>query len=244
MPITLLDDGAERRHIFFDAAAHPDVRESLAYLLPLPELGLGVIFYTWVHALGEDGRSRAGSAGIVYGPGVAETVFEVHDHIGVPDSLGFDDWHVGPGHLTLSDDMMSSTVAFTGERVAFDYVWEGINPAFGFADNRNGCPQWLAWDRAEQGGRVVGSLTVDGVTHAVDGFATATTRGAFVTGAGPPTGNGGTCWHPVALPSTRWSCSTSAGRRCTATSRRTASSAPWSDSRASWPSTSGSCTSA
>jgi hypothetical protein len=171
MPITLLDDGAERRHIFFDADAHPDLRESLAYLLPLPELGLGVIFYTWVHALGEDGRSRAGSAGIVYGPGVAETLFEVHDHIGVPDSLSFDDWHVGPGHMTLSDDMMSSTVSFQGERVAFDYVWAGINPAFGFADNRNGCPQWLAWDRAEQGGHVVGSLTIDGVTHAVDGFA-------------------------------------------------------------------------
>jgi hypothetical protein len=31
MPINLLADGAERRHILFDAEAHPDVRESLAY---------------------------------------------------------------------------------------------------------------------------------------------------------------------------------------------------------------------
>lgn len=171
MPVQLLPDGAERRHIFFDSEAHPDVRESLAYLVPLPELGLGVIFYTWVHALGSDGLARAGSAGIVFGPAVGDTVFEVHDHIGVPDSMTFDDWQVGPGKLTLSDDMMSSTIAFQGERVSFEYEWSGVNPSFGFAVNRNGCPPWLAWDRTEQGGRVTGVLTVDGTTHRLDGFA-------------------------------------------------------------------------
>ncbi len=172
MPVTLLPDGAERRHIFFDAAAHPDVRESLAYLVPLPELGLGIIYYTWVHALGPDGKSRAGSAGIVFGEGTGgETVFEVHDHIGVPDSASFDDWQVGPSRLTLSDDMMKSSISFRGERVSFDYDWTGINPSFGFGVNRNGCPQWLAWDRTEQGGHVRGTLTLDGTTHELDGHA-------------------------------------------------------------------------
>lgn len=172
MPVIPLADGAERRHIFHDANAHPDVRESLAYLVPLPSLGLGVIFYTWVHALGDGTQGRAGSAGIVFGPGAgAEPVFEVHDHIMVPDSLGFDDWRVGPARVTLSDDMMHSTVAFQGDRVSFDYAWTGVNAAFGFAANRNGCPQWLAWDRVEQGGRVEGQLTLDGVTHRLDGHA-------------------------------------------------------------------------
>jgi hypothetical protein len=171
MGINLLDDGAERRHIFFDADAHPDVRESLAYLLPLPHLGLGVIFYTWVHALGENGQGRAGVAAIVFGPSVNDTVFEVHDHIGIPDSLSFDDWQVGPGRLTLSDDMMKSSIEFRGARVTIDYEWTGLNPSFGFAANRNGCPDWLAWDRTEQGGHVTGTLTLDGTTHEIDGLA-------------------------------------------------------------------------
>lgn len=170
MPIHELPDGAERRHIHHDADAHPDVRESLAYLVPLPELGLGVIFYTWVHALGTDGLARAGSAGIAFGPALEKPVFEVHDHIGVPDSLQFDDWHVGPGRMTLSDDMMDSTVAFTGTDISFDYTWRGVNPSFGFGANRNGCPQWLAWDRTEQGGQVEGSLSVGGNTFPLDGL--------------------------------------------------------------------------
>lgn len=171
MPINLLEPGAEQRHIFFDAEAHPDIRESLAYLLPLPHLGLGVIFYTWVHALGDDGQGRAGSAGIAFGPAVESTVFEVHDHIGVPDSMTFEDWSVGPAHMHLSDDMMRSTISFQGEELAFDYEWVGINPSFGFGINRNGCPQWLAWDRTEQGGRVKGTLRVGDTVHEVDGYA-------------------------------------------------------------------------
>ncbi|MEV0110065.1 hypothetical protein AB0H42_27525 [Nocardia sp. NPDC050799] len=165
-----LERGAERRHIFYDPESHPDVRESLAYLLPLPELGLGVIFYTWVHALGPDGLARAGAAGIVYGPGVAETVFEVTDGIGVPDSLSFDDWRVGPATMTLTDDMMDSRITFAGERVRLDLDWAGSNPAFGYRANRNGCPEWLAADRTEQGARVTGTLHIDGTDHRVDGF--------------------------------------------------------------------------
>ncbi|HEY5855671.1 MAG TPA: hypothetical protein VIW24_16895 [Aldersonia sp.] len=171
MGINLLDNGAERRHIFHDPDAHPDVRESLAYLVPIPSARLGVIFYTWVHANGPDERARAGSALIVFGPGVGDPIFDVHDNIAVPDSMGFDDWQVGPGRLTLSDDMMKSTIAFHSDRLSIDYDWTGINPSFGFATNRNGCPQWLAWDRTEQGGHVVGTLTIDGVDHKLDGYA-------------------------------------------------------------------------
>lgn len=170
MGVNLLDNGAERRHIFYDGEAHPDVRESLAYLMPLPAERLGVIFYTWVHANGPNGRGRGGAALIVYGDGLDEPIFSVEDDIGIDDSMGFEDWRVGPSRLTLSDDMMHSTVSFQGERVSIDYEWTGVNPSFGFGNNRNGCPQWLAWDRTEQGGHIVGTLTIDGVEHALDGF--------------------------------------------------------------------------
>ena len=60
MPIVYAPEGFEDRHVLFDAGAHPDYRESLAYLLPLPHLGLGIIYYTWVHA--EARAARGGPA--------------------------------------------------------------------------------------------------------------------------------------------------------------------------------------
>lgn len=94
----------------------------------------------------------------------------MHDHIGVPDAMAFDDWTVGPGTMRLSDDMMTASISFQGSDIAFDYQWAGVNPSFGFAANRNGCPQWLAWDRTEQGGRVTGTVTIGDQVHEVDTF--------------------------------------------------------------------------
>jgi hypothetical protein len=109
MPIEELHPRYENRHVFFDGSAHEDYRESLAFLMPLPEEGLGVIGYTWVHAQGQDGQGRAGSMAVVYGPGVPEPVFDVADGILVPDDMGFDKWQVGPMRLTMPEGMRGST---------------------------------------------------------------------------------------------------------------------------------------
>lgn len=171
MGIELLAQGAERRHIFFDAQAHPDVRESLAFLIPLPSAELGAIFYTWVHANGPNDQGRAGAALIVFGDGVGEPVFEVYDDVAVPDSMAFDDWRVGPARMSLSDDMSTARISFTGENVAVEFDWTGVNPSFGYGVNDQPSPPWLAWDRTEQGGRVTGSLSVRGVEHRLDTLA-------------------------------------------------------------------------
>lgn len=169
MAFTEVDSTYEDRHILFGADAPDNVRESLAYLLPLPEHGLGVIVYTWVHAAGADGKGRAGAMAVVYGPGVPTTVTEAADGIGVPDELGFDNWEVGPIHLRMQGTT-ASQVTFAGERIAIDYRFEGINPSFAFLPHPGGCPSWLADDRTEQGGRVVGTLTVDGREYSYDTF--------------------------------------------------------------------------
>ena len=170
MPFIPLEHGGEDRHIFFSETADELVRESLAYLLPLPELGLGVIVYTWVHAAGKDGQGRAGSMAVVYGPGVEQTVSEAADGILVPDSMGFEDWRVGPITLRAARDAMSTHLAFAGERISLEYDFTGINPPFAFVRHPGGCPSWLADDRSEQGGRVVGTLVLDGVRHEFDTF--------------------------------------------------------------------------
>jgi hypothetical protein len=170
MPFIPLEAGGEDRHIMYSATADENIRESLAYLLPLPELGLGIIVYTWVHAAGRDGMGRAGSMAVVYGPGVEKTVSEAADGILVPDSLGFDDWQVGSISLAASSDGMTTHLRFAGERIVLEYDFLGINPAFAFVRHPGGCPAWLADDRCEQGGRVIGSLTLDGVRHEYDTF--------------------------------------------------------------------------
>lgn len=168
MPINLLESGFEKRHIFFDADAHPDVRESIAYLIPLPQHGLGVIFYTYVHAVGEDGKARAGSTVIAYGPALPEPVFEVSEDIFVDDSMTFEDWRVGPGAVSMDDAMTKATISFAGKEISLDASWQALNPSFGFGPNRNGCPQWLAWDRTEQGGHYTGTLTIGDTTIDLD----------------------------------------------------------------------------
>ncbi len=170
MPIHHLLHGFERRHVFADATAHPDHRESLAYLLPLPELGLGVIYYTWVHALGQDGKGRAGALMVAYGPALEEPIFAVKDGLFVPDAMTFADWHVGPAKMTLADDMGSGRLGFSADKLSLDVGWEGLNPSFGFLANRHGCPSWLATDRTEQGVHYRGSLTVAGREIVVDAF--------------------------------------------------------------------------
>lgn len=170
MPINMLPDGFERRHIFFDAGAHPDYRESLAYLLPLPQHGLGIIWYTWVHALGEDGKGRAGAMMVVYGPAIPKPIFAVADQVFVSDRLSFEDWTVGPASLTLTDDMMSGSLGFHTDDISFDVTYRGLNPSFDFRDNRNGCPAWLATDRTEQGLQYTGTLRVGDLEIDIDDF--------------------------------------------------------------------------
>lgn len=170
MPIVDVPEGFEDRHVFFDADAHPDYRESLAYLMPLPQLGLGIIYYTWVHARGEDGRGRAGSMMVVYGPALDEPIFEVADGLSVPDSMTFDSWEVGPARMRLDHDMMSGRLRFDSALLHLDVAFEGLNPSFGFLANRNGCPAWLATDRAEQGVKYTGTVQVGDAEHAIDDY--------------------------------------------------------------------------
>jgi hypothetical protein len=169
MPISELSVGYEDRHIFADPTADSTIRESLCWVLPLPELQLGVIVYTWVHALGPTpGHGRAGAAVIVYGPGLEDTIFERVDGVAMADDERFTDWAVGAMGVKMSADMIHSSVSFAGKDVSFELDFAGIHPAYAYAPNINGCPQWWAWDRVEQSGRLVGTLRVGDQTIAVD----------------------------------------------------------------------------
>lgn len=153
--IPVLDERHDNRH---DLEGRELARESLAYMLQIPDEGIGGFLYTWVSSAG-----LAGAAACFFGPGVGDTpIFEVCDGIPVAESMDFNDWQVQGLRLQLKQPLKTALVSFKGERVEIDYHFEGVHPAYAYSTHANGCPKWMADDRFEQQGKVHGRLKIDG----------------------------------------------------------------------------------
>jgi hypothetical protein len=147
-----LSDADDRRHRL---AASALSRESLIFLLFIPEERIGAIAYTWV-----DGESKAGAMALVF---ERENEKIMHAHVeGVPVDPGrdFDDWEVGFLRVEHGVPHQEAHVSFQHEGVSLDYTFRATTPAFCYHDNRDGCPAFLADNRFEQSGRVSGVLTI------------------------------------------------------------------------------------
>ena len=155
-----LTDRDDRRHRLAD---DPLQRESLIFILFLPEEDLGVISYTWV-----DGSHRAGSMGLVFGRD-NERFAQFHtEGVEVSPEADFDDWTVGPLTLEHRAPHQEARIGFSHGRVSLDYTFWATTPAFSYADNTSGCPSWLADNRLEQSGLARGTITLDGREIAFD----------------------------------------------------------------------------
>lgn len=133
-------------------------RESLAFMLQIPEEGIGGFLYTWVNSAG-----LAGAAACFFGPGIgSQPIFEHCDGIPVDDSMDFYDWRVGNLHLQLKKPLETVSVRFTGVKITIDYNFSATHPAYAYSTHSNGCPKWMADDRFEQHGKTQGNLTVNG----------------------------------------------------------------------------------
>lgn len=158
--IPILDPVHDGRHQLEDK---PFERESMPYIVSLPEHGIATCFYTWVTK-----DHKAGALFVVTGPGVGEPIMEAVDDIDVGPSANFDDWTVGPVHIEHALDLKNARLVGTGERIALDATFEAIHPAYAYGTDPRGCPPFAATDRLEQSGRVRGTLTVDGIPHEFD----------------------------------------------------------------------------
>ncbi|MGQ0467346.1 MAG: DUF7064 domain-containing protein [Sporichthyaceae bacterium] len=149
-----------RRH---DIRGAKLARESFLYTFQLPEHGLAGLLYTWV-----DAEDKAGYAAWAYGGNPdGSAIFEHGDGVAVGSDQNFDDWrvdsltvHMGPGNET--------TASYTGKRIAMDFAFRPMHPAYLYSESPAGCPSYFADDRMEQSGHVTGTFTVDGRTYAVD----------------------------------------------------------------------------
>ena len=151
-------------------------RESVAYCLLLPELGFMGHWYTWV-----DGESQAGFAMVLHRDGPDPVFF---DHQTGIDATGqdFTDWRVGRVTLEVGEALRTATATYRGDDVEVEFSFEGMHDAFDYDSNGGGTASYLAQNRYEQGGRIVGTLRWGGKTLTFDGPATATILGAPATG--------------------------------------------------------------
>lgn len=152
MSVPALDPVHFGRH---DLGAHYAARESVSYMLQLPDHGLAGFVYTWVN-----GESRAGAALCLYGPAVGETaLFESVDGIVVESDRGFDAWEVGGLSMQHAE---RTSARFDGEQAAIQFTFEGTHPPYNYGAHPDGSLPWMADDRYEQSGRWRGTLILRG----------------------------------------------------------------------------------
>ena len=160
-PVPVLDPVNDGRHTLRDL---PLERESIPYVISLPEHRIGTFIYTWVTK-----DNVAGSVFVAYGPGVGDQpIVEAIDGVAMGPDKNFDDWKVGKLHLKQDLKLQHATIKVETDRVSLDASFDAIHPAYAYSSHPEGCPDWAATDRLEQAGRVKGTLRIDGKSYPFD----------------------------------------------------------------------------
>lgn len=138
-------------------------RESVAYCVIMPEYGLMGHWYTWVND-----QNQAGLAFVLHGEGPDPVFFEHRTGL---DATGkdFDDWRLGGITLTVGESLRTAHASFTGEDLEIEFTFVGMHDAFDYGSNADGTPTYLAENRYEQGGRIVGKMVWRGQEYVLDG---------------------------------------------------------------------------
>ncbi|MDB5985813.1 MAG: hypothetical protein JWR16_866 [Nevskia sp.] len=153
--VPVLDPVNDGRHQLKEG---PLERESVPYVMVLPEHKIATFSYTWVNK-----QNRAGSLFVVFGPGVGDQpIVESIDEIEMTSEHNFDDWRVGKVHLKQDLKLQTAQLHVDGERVGIDLRFDAAHPAYAYGFHPEGCPNYAATNRLEQAGRMRGTLRVDG----------------------------------------------------------------------------------
>ncbi len=150
MEIDVVHDG---RHKLPDVAMG---RESIPYIVVLPEHQIAFFTYTWVSK-----DSVAGAALAVFGPGVGGDPIQqrLADRPVSPD-MGFDDWQIEGFEMQQDLQFGAAHVRWETPEATLDYEFTATHPPYAYASDPRGCPAYCATDRIEQAGRVKGTLRI------------------------------------------------------------------------------------
>lgn len=141
-------------------------RESLVFMLQLPEQQIAGFVYTWV-----SGQGKAGAAFCVYGPGIGpQPIFDFVDGVEVPDAMDFSDWRVGGARVCHQAGDAVARVTYQGAKASLEYEFTAMHPPCHYGGHEGGCPPWMADDRFEQSGSVRGILSLEGRSIPFESF--------------------------------------------------------------------------
>ncbi|GAB3326299.1 DUF7064 domain-containing protein [Haliea atlantica] len=138
----------------------PLARESIPYIVVLPEHKIAFFTYTWV-----DKDSNAGAALAVFGPGVGDKPIQqkLADRP-VPADMDFDNWQIEGFSMKQDLNFDKAEVVWNNDKVALNFSYEAYHPAYAYSAHKDGCPDFVASNRIEQSGLVKGELTFGGKT--------------------------------------------------------------------------------
>ncbi len=160
-PSLAIDSLHDGRHALSHAAI---ARESIPYLIHLPQEGLATFTYTWVNGAGE-----AGAAFALFGPGVGDQPIQqkLPDRL-VSDDMNFSDWQIEKFSMQQDLKFKDAKVRWETPEASIDFEFSALHPPYAYGSNKDGCPPYAATDRVEQSGRVKGTLELNGKTVAFD----------------------------------------------------------------------------
>ncbi len=139
-------------------------RESLVYTVLLPEHKIAGFIYPRVSADG-----IAACVVFAFGEGVpGGSIIESISDRPVADSMDFTDWQVGGCSVKLGEPLRTAHVSYTGQRLSYDFEFEALHPAYSYDSHPEGCPKYFADNRFEQGGRIKGTMCIEGRTLVLD----------------------------------------------------------------------------
>jgi hypothetical protein len=152
-PEMAIDPRHDGRH---DLPAVAHGRESIPYIVVLPEHGLAFFTYTWVSP-----DSVAGAAFALFGPGVGDAPIQqrLADRP-VPREMGFDDWRIDGFCMRQDLKFDRAHVRWETPEATVDFTFEAFHPPYAYGADPRGCPSYCATDRIEQAGRVKGTLRI------------------------------------------------------------------------------------
>jgi hypothetical protein len=130
-------------------------RESLLYIICLPEHGIGAWAYTWVNS-----ESEAGLMVVVYGAGPGALYLDYQDNIPISREMDLDNWQLGGLHISHTKALEQAEVRYANGDVRFEIDFDASAPAFDYNTNPSGCPPFLGTERYEQAARVRGRLSI------------------------------------------------------------------------------------
>jgi hypothetical protein len=146
--------------LLHDVAPSEHGRESLFFVLPVPEHRLLGLVYLWRDAApGNFGRLVAFAGDVAREP----LALDVADGLAL-EGDDLDDCTVGGLHVRQPEPLRTAELRFAAGDVALDVRVRGLHEPFSWHDGADGCPPWAADDRFEQSVTTEGSFTVAGRT--------------------------------------------------------------------------------